>query len=135
MRKPLLVGVSAISLAIGLTVSAQAQINNPCPNGRCPETEHEEHCGDQLGHLRRVYAEEIIAIDDGYRVWITEICPEFSLMRSDGNAVGLRDVIARNPILVDALQSRSFTANDVFAVRMMGDDTINLFVHHFNDYR
>lgn len=130
MKKLVLNAVATVAVGVGFCAPVWAQQQQQ----RQP-VEHEESCSDQLGYLRRVFPEQIAAIDDSHRVWITEICHEFSLMRSDGNAAGLRDDIASNPVLAKALQSRSFTANDVFAVRMMGDDTINLYVHHFSEYR
>jgi hypothetical protein len=53
------------------------------------------------------------------------------MMRSEGNAAYLRPTIARNAVLVNALMRKDYRPEDVFAVQMMGDDTINLYVHHF----
>lgn len=131
MKRLTIIAAAAMSLAGAFVLPAQAQVDNQ----RIPESQPEEHCGDSLGYLRQVHPAEIAAVDSSYQVWVTEVCPEFSLMRSDGNAAGLRKTIGQNPVLVEALQAKAFTANDVFAVRMMGEGTVNLFVHHFTDYR
>ena len=105
----------------------------PCTAGpQCPSSGgSEDNCADQLGHLKRVYPAEVRGVDNSYRVWVTEICTSSVLMRSDGNAAYLRTSIADNDVLVDVLGQKGFGSDDVVAVRMMGDDTINLYVHHF----
>jgi hypothetical protein len=91
----------------------------------------EPYCGDQLGVLKRVMPAEVLGVDSHYRVWVTEFCTSETLMRSDGNAAYLRTAIAKNDVLTDVLTERGFHADDVYAVKMMGDDTINLYVHNF----
>ena len=81
--------------------------------------------------MRVMTMTEVAGITDEVRVWVTPICESDELMRSDGNAAYLRPTIAENEVLVDALQLKDYLPDDVFAVRMMGDDTINLYVHHF----
>lgn len=88
-------------------------------------------CGAEFGYLKRVFPAEVAGIDDSYRVWVTPVCEGGDLMRADGNAAYLRPTIAENDVLVTALFDEDFRPEDVFAVRMMGDDTINLYVHHF----
>jgi hypothetical protein len=99
----------------------------------CEEKTEPERCGDQLGHMKRVYPAEVLGVDDHHRVWVTEFCPASDLMRSDGNAAYLRTAIARNDVLVDILGDKGYHADDVFAVKMMGDETISLYVHRFDD--
>lgn len=123
------------ALAFVLTSSsilpALAQ-STDCPRQQCSSHEQKEpECGDQLGVLKRVLPAEVLGINDSSRVWITEFCPASTLMRSDGNAAYLRTAIAKNEVLTDVLTERGFHADDVFAVKMMGDDTINLYVHNF----
>ena len=98
---------------------------------RCGNETTVENCGDQLGHLKRVYPAEVAGIDNDHRVWVTEFCLSADLMRSDGNAAYLRTAIADNDVLVDVLRAKGYFPEDVYAVKMMGDDTINLFVHRF----
>jgi hypothetical protein len=99
-----------------------------CEGGGSPDT---TSCGEQLGVLKRVLPAEVLGVNNSYRVWVTEFCPSSSLMRSDGNAAYLRTAIAKNGVLTEMLQRHGFQVNDVFAVKMMGDDTINLYVHNF----
>jgi len=89
-------------------------------------------CTEALGHLRRVYPEEIAAVDHPTKVWVTPICiNEDSVFRSDGNAGSLRAAIAANPAIQQALAEQSFGPEDVVGVRMTGPDTGNIFVHPF----
>jgi hypothetical protein len=113
---------------------AQVQLDTPCGDAICPAggSSSPSSCGDELGHLSRVFPADVTGIDNGYRVWVTELCPGASLMRSDGNAAYLRPSIAQNDLLVAMLGEKGYHADDVFAVRMMGDDTISLYVHHFD---
>ena len=116
------IAAAAMSVAMVLPASAQCYAK-PC----LPSDTYE--CSDWMGHLRRVYPEQIAAVDDGYRVWVTEVCPEDTMMRSDGNATYLLPTIAANDVLVEALQRQGHVVEDVVAVRMMGEDTISLYVH------
>lgn len=113
------------------TMPAQAQSN--CLTFGCKDTPNgpATSCDEHLGYLRQVYKPEIAGIDEYHRVWVTELCSDFSLLRSEGNAAYLRTTIAQNEVLVEALGRKAYKPEDVFAVRMMGDDTINLFVHRF----
>ncbi|HEV2517425.1 MAG TPA: hypothetical protein VGV07_19385 [Devosia sp.] len=94
-------------------------------------TPSDPDCGGQIGALKRVLPAQVLGVDDDYRVWVTEFCLSSSLMRSDGNAAYLRTAIADNDVLTEVLTRHGYEAEDVFAVKMMGDDTINLFVHDF----
>lgn len=97
-------------------------------------SQSEENCGNELGHLPRVFPEQVLAIDDHTRVWVTEICSgtNLGMSQSEGNGTYLRRAIAQNDVLVDVLNDRGWFADNVFAVRMLGDDTISLFVHDFH---
>ena len=74
-------------------------------------------------------------MDDATKVWVTELCPgeEMGAMRNEGNAGKLRGAIADNDAIMEKLRQRDYTENDVLAVRMMGDDTINLYVYHYQN--
>jgi len=137
MSKVMLAAIAAITLSSASILPALAQ-PQPCTAGpRCPgqDSKHGESCGEQLGHLKRVFPAEVLGVDNNYRVWVTEFCPTSDLMRSDGNADYLRTSIAQNDVLVDMLGEKGYHADDVFAVKMMGDDTISLYVHRFDDHR
>lgn len=125
------------ALAVATLTSVLPALAQPGPNClvRCEEPSPAENCGDQLGHLKRVFPAEVLGVDNHYRVWVTEFCPTSDLMRSDGNAAYLRTSIAQNDVLVDMLGEKGYHADDVFAVKMMGDDTISLYVHRFDDHR
>ena len=122
-----LTSVSSVS-----TMPAQAQQQPTyCPEQRCP-TDSSTSCDSQVGYLRQVFKPEVAGIDDDHRVWVTELCANFALLRNEGNAAYLRTTIAANDVLVEVLARKDYRPEDVFGVQMMGDDTINLYVHHFD---
>ena len=111
------------------------EVDTPCGSTNCEgggSSPDSTSCGDQLGVLKRVLPAEVLGVNNSYRVWVTEFCQSASLMRSDGNAAYLRTAIAKNGVLNEVLQQHGFQVTDVFAVKMMGDDTINLYVHNFD---
>ncbi|MGN6488156.1 MAG: hypothetical protein ACTHLT_10105 [Devosia sp.] len=132
-----LAAVATLTSISTLPASAQTQVPpRGCAAAPCPGSNGggggDTSCDSQLGHLRQVMKPEVAGVDDGHRVWVTELCPSFSMMRTEGNAAYLRPTIARNAVLVNALMRKDYRPEDVFAVQMMGDDTINLYVHHFD---
>ncbi|MBK8085915.1 MAG: hypothetical protein IPK28_19950 [Devosia sp.] len=132
MNKLALAALAAISLTAVSTLPAFSQaILTYVPNNNKIPNSPTYQCDEQIGYLKRVHRSEVAAVDDGYRVWVTELCPTFGLMRSEGNAAYLRTTIAENDVLTEVLQRRAYSADDVFAVRMMGDGTIALYVHRF----
>lgn len=92
-------------------------------------------CGSEIGFMRRVYASEVADVEDDNNVWVTELCPgeEMGALRNEGNAGKLRGAIADNEVIMDKLERRGYTEDDVLAVRMMGEDTINLYVYHYQN--
>jgi hypothetical protein len=134
MNKLTMAAIAVATLTSASILPALAQ-RYPCTANYCGESGggSEPPCGEQLGHLKRVYPAEVLGIDSHNRVWVTEFCPTSDLMRSEGNAAYLRTSIAQNDTLTDVLQTKGYHADDVFAVKMMGDDTISLYVHRFGD--
>lgn len=139
MTKLAFAAMAAVAILTSVSIlpaNAQEQPSTqPCAGSQCgdhpsPSTP-EPYCGDQLGVLKRVLPAQVLGVNNTYRVWVTEFCQSSSLMRSDGNAAYLRTAIAKNAVLKQVLQQHGFHADDVFAVKMMGDDTINLYVHNF----
>ncbi len=135
MTKFTLAAIAVVTLTAvsALPTFAQTQPSNNQPGGPSnnPAPTSTVSCGSELGYLKRVFPADVAGIGDRTRVWVTEICVGSSLMRSEGNAEYVRKSIAKNDVLADALRGRSYTADDVFAVRMMGEDTVNLYVHRF----
>lgn len=130
MTKTTLIALAAVALT-SFTTIAQAQVLTHVPNYPGKPTPSTVNCDSHLGYMRRVYPEQVQGIDTHYRVWVTELCDSFGMLRSEGNAEYLRRHIAENPVLRRALGQKAYSSDDVFAVKMMGDDTIQLFVHHF----
>ena len=126
MNKFALAALAVTTIAATVVVPAFAQSNCRI---RCGYDSNVDNCGDQLGYMKRVYPEQVQGVDDSYRVWVTEFCQGSELLSSNGNAAYLRPTIAQNDVLVSVLSDKGFFPEDVIAVRMMGDDTINLYVH------
>jgi len=124
--------LTTVASISALPAKAQQSPNYPC-TAFCkePGSSTTVSCDSQLGHLRQVFKPEVAGIEEEHRVWVTELCPSFEGLRNEGNAAYLRTTIAANDVLVEALGRKEYRPEDVFAVQMMGDDTINLYVHHF----
>ncbi|HEV7276309.1 MAG TPA: hypothetical protein VGN80_08480 [Devosiaceae bacterium] len=122
-------------IATATSVQAQQQppthrIPTPDPDP-APATTYS--CTEELGHLRRVYATELAAIDHPNKVWVTPICVNLdSVFRTDGNAGSLRAAIAANPAIQYALAAKDFRPEDVVGVRMTGEDKGTIYVHPFH---
>ena len=134
MNKLILAVTALATLTTVSTLPASAQSRVPCTANYCGETggSSSNNCDSSMWHLPRVYPAEVMAVDEENRVWITELCADFSKLSSEGNAAYLRKYIRQNDVLLAALQGKGYFPEDVFAVQMMGsDDTVNLYVHKF----
>lgn len=133
MNKFAILAATAAVALTALAAPALAQSKRDYDNYRKPRGDKSStyECGAQYGSFKRVLPEQVAEIGDGYRVWVTPVCMGDDLLRAEGNAAYLRPTIAGNEVLVEALFDKSFGPDDVFAVKMMGDDTINLYVHDF----
>ena len=141
MNKPAIIAalvMAALTLApvpviTGTALAQRACTSSPnCPgNGPSSST---YSCTTELGYLRRVYEEDLDAIEDPNRVWVTPVCSgeDVGIMRNDGNAGALRGVIADNDALLTALLAKQFRPEDVVGIRMIGDDAVTLYVHEFH---
>jgi hypothetical protein len=116
-----------------ITGPAAAQVLTHVPNNPKP-SKSTYTCDNQLGHLRRVYEEQLAQIEEPGRVTVTPVClgEDYGVMRSDGNAGALRSEIADNDAIMSALLDKNFRADDVVGIRMTGDDAVILYVHPFH---
>lgn len=118
----------AALLAVGLgaaTIPAVFATALPIEN----EEVDDDVCQDHLGGLKRIDPAELASVVDPQRVWVTEYCVNHSVLPSEGNAAGGRAAISDNDAMVTALRRKGYSPNDVFAIKMMGDDTVTLYVH------
>lgn len=124
--------VSALPVAIATTTPALAQAClRQCP----PPSGTQYDCTSELGHLGRVYEEELEEIDNPNYVIVRPICSgeDYGVFRNDGNVGTLRTVIADNDAMATALfQKGDFEAEDVVGIRLIGDSKVILFVHEFH---
>jgi hypothetical protein len=116
--------ITGSALAQAACTAAPCGHDNPSPSSRTD-------CSDQLGHLRRVYEEELDGIENPDRVFVIPVCVDDHMMRSDGNAGALLETIAGNEALVEALWRKGFRHEDVVAIRMTGPESGNLYVYPF----
>jgi len=131
MHKILAIALAVASFAALPVLPAQAQgcITHVCGSTDHPSNSGSDSCDASVSMLPRVYPEQVLAIHEQNRVWITPLCGGFDKLSSEGNGLYLKKFIARNPVLVKALSDRGFFPDDVFAVQMMDQKrTANLFV-------
>lgn len=90
-------------------------------------------CGKYMLDFDRVYPQQILGIESRKQVWVIDVChdEELGIGRNEGNGAVLRRAIAANPVLVKALGMESFFPIDVIAVKMLGDEAIQLYVHRY----
>ena len=99
---------AAITLAIvAISVVPAGAQSMPSPKPSIGNTTTEV-CGSELGYMPRVHPSDVDAVDDGFRVWITEVCAGEDILRADGNASGVRSAIEANGVLMRALAKRNF---------------------------
>ena len=91
-------------------------------------------CTGELGYLRRVYEEELDEIENPNRVAVVPVCmgESYGVMRSDGNAGALRQAVANNDAMTEALFRKNFEPDDVVGIRMTDIDALILYVHPFH---
>lgn len=91
-------------------------------------------CSSELGYLRRVYEEELDAVSDPHYVSVVAVCQgeDYGALRSEGNAGALRQAIADNDAMTEALFVKGdFRPEDVVGIRMTGEEKVILYVHPF----
>jgi hypothetical protein len=134
LNKSFLASAAIALLMTSVPTVAQAAWQLPPPDPEPVEVagpRSTASCDSQLGHMPRVYKSQIEAIDSSSRIWVTELCPGFSMLRSEGNGAYLSSTIAANELLAEALGRKGYRAQDVFAVQILSDNIINLFVGRF----
>jgi hypothetical protein len=131
------VAAAALALIVALPVTSSfAMVLIDKPTHKVPKAvSTTSNCGSELGFLRRVSQGEVMGIDDTTQVWVTEICSgsELGMLRNEGNAGKLRQAIASNDAIMQRLGQMAYTEQDVIAVKMMGEDTIQLYVYHYQN--
>lgn len=87
-------------------------------------------CTTELGYLRRVYEEELEPIENPNRVAVVPVCmgESYGVMRSEGNAGALRQAVADNDAMTEALFRKNFEPDDVVGIRMTDFDALILYV-------
>lgn len=124
--------VTGSAFAQGCLAAVGANCRRPPREGGGESTTYK--CSDQLGYLRRVYEEELEEIEDSQLVAVVPVClgEDYGIMRADGNAGALRQTIADNEAMMEALFRKNFGYDDVVGIRMTGDESVILYVHPFH---
>lgn len=123
---------AAFTLAAATAAYAQAAVpTTTVPGGPdVPQPAPSTYsCSEELGHLRRVHAAELGGVQNPDRVWVTPVCVGDNMFRTDGNAGALRGAIANSNVLLAALEASAFLPEDVVGVRMIGPETVTLYVN------
>jgi hypothetical protein len=132
--------VAAFALAAGAADAAVIRtVPPPKTPTTTPATPNEpvslsvEDCRLDMGHLRLIRPAQFeVATYDG--IFVQPVCEgdeSAGAIRNEGNAGGLRPIIAQKSDLVQALADQDYAADEVIGVRFGGGDTIVLYVHHY----
>ena len=125
-----------VSVATVLPSSAQFAAVN-IPGGPNYPTSHNEHnCADEMGHMRRVNVFDIDGIRDR-SVWLHPVCEDLTVpgknnygtLFINGNVNVLREPIARNRLLMNALEAKGYDEYDVVSLRFGARNSVILYVH------
>jgi len=131
---------TALALIAGLATATTAlpgyaQANYPgTPN--YPSSGPDHSCEDEMGHMRPVNLFDIQSIHD-QRIYLYPICEDptvpgknsYGTLFLDGNVNTLRQPIARNATLMNALTAKGYDHNDVVSLRFAAGNSIYLYVH------
>ena len=117
-------------------VPSSAQFFIAVPNQGKPASTQSYDCRDEIGYARRISATEIQGIHDR-SVWLYPVCEESSILPRDdygtlfidGNANTLRQPIARNATLMNALRAKGYDQHDVVSVVFAAGNSVLLYVH------
>ncbi len=129
-----LASLTTLSIAI-VPVTTGSALAQRCTANYCPDNNPDGgdtyECTDQLGHLRRVYEDQLEEITNPNHVSIMPVCigEDYGIFRSDGNAGALRAAIADNEAIMEALFLKNFGDEDVIGIRMTDDDKAIFYVH------
>jgi hypothetical protein len=82
-------------------------------------------CASELGLLRTVHKNDVMAVDFDNTIIIRPVCQDSHL---DGNAVTLTGVIGRNEAMSMALEEANFRSDDVVGIHFGDNGAVLLFV-------
>lgn len=134
--------VTTLAVLTGLAIAAatvpsaaQFKFNNN--NNNTPSTSSSDsECAYPLNYMPRVTRDSIAAIRD-QSVFLVPVCEDGLTGNNEdygwlfvwGNVDTLRQPIARNRVLMTALEAEGYDQNDVVSLRFGGGNSIALYVH------
>jgi hypothetical protein len=109
------------------TTAADAAVMRKAP----PAAGSSYDCADEMGDLRYIRPAIFAETQFGKAV-VKPVCEdgEDGNPYADGNAAGLHTLIARKPMLVEALGDAKYIPSEVVGVRFGGGQSVILYVHH-----
>jgi hypothetical protein len=132
---------TVLTLLIGAVTAATIvpsnALNIAAPNyPKKTISSNDDECAYQLNYMPRVTRAHIESIQDRH-VYLIPVCEDGLLGRNDdygwlftsGNVGTLRQPIARNATLMNALAAQGYDHQDVVSLRFGGDGSVALYVH------
>jgi hypothetical protein len=131
--------LTALTLLAGLTTVATVLPSNAqfaAVPPKKPVAVSTYDCAEEMGHVRRLGVADIDSITDR-SVWLYPICEDltasgrnvYGSLFFDGNANVLREPIARNAVLMSALEAKGYDQHDVISVVFGAQHSVLLYVH------
>jgi hypothetical protein len=118
------------------TIVPSHAINLPGRGNKPVVSSNDDDCAYQLNYMPHVTRAHIEAIA-GRDVYLIPVCEDGLIGRNDdygwlftsGNVGTLRQPIARNTTLMNALSAEGYDQQDVISLRFGGEDDVVLYVH------
>ncbi|WP_240232847.1 hypothetical protein [Devosia lacusdianchii] len=133
-----LTAIAGLVTALTTIASPAAVFNHVAGKPNVPGSAEatDPDCTAVLGYMRTPKGAEIMSLVAAH-IAIIPVCEDLTVpgrnnygpLFVNGNAELLRQPIARNPALIDALRARDYDQNDVVSVRFGGNDSIIFYVH------
>jgi hypothetical protein len=91
-----------------------------------------DDCRVDMGHLRLIRPAQL-EVAQYEAIFVQPVCEgeEVGVLRNEGNAGGLRPVLATKADVVEALADEDYLTDEVVGVRFGGGNTLILYVHHY----
>jgi hypothetical protein len=131
--------ITALTMLAGLTMVATILPSNAqfiAAQPKKPAAASSHDCANEMGHVRRLGVADIDSITDR-SVWLYPVCEDltaygrndYGTLFLDGNANVLREPIARNEVLMSALEAKGYDQFDVISVVFGAQNSVLLYVH------
>lgn len=128
--------IAGLALALTTLPSAAQFSRAKVPGANYPPSASSHDCADEMGFMRRVSRADIDAIRNR-SVMLIPVCEDravagknaYGALFVNGNVDRLRQPIARNATLMQALRAKGYDQHDVVSLRFGGHNSIVLYVY------